>query len=240
MANDPANPFVGLSQAELLKLAEKMGSGMAVMTIIAGAKGAGKSTLAAHLAIQSQIAGVESVVMADVGARGELAAWWHRRPDAKPSLSSLGGAAHLDETLERLRDLKHKLCVVNTPNNISESVEQVIKASNLIVIAVRPEPEHLRKSVDMAAVAHNMQRKAVFVVSAATIGARMTEAVTVELARLGTVCPVTVHRHRDFIDAMDWGRTVMEIAPRGQSAREIEQLWGYLHEQLKKTVKFPI
>ena len=83
-------------------------------------------------------------------------------------------------------------------------------------------------------------RKSVFVVSAATIGARISEAIAVELAKHGTVSPVTVHRRPDFVEAMEQGKTVMELDPRSESAKEMELLWEYVYGQLKKNVKFSI
>lgn len=240
MSGTQANPFHGLSHKELMALAEKLGTGMAVLTVASGCEGAGKSTLAAHFAIQAQRAGVESVVMADTAARGPLAAWWNRRSGAKPSLSSLGGAARVSEALDRLREMKHKLCVVNTPHTIDEKVEQLLEVSDLVVIPCRPSRDDLPRADQVAEVTHMLGRKSVFVVSGATIGARMTGAIAVELAKHGTVSPVTIHRRRDFIEAMAQGRTVMELDPRSDSAREMEELWDYVYGVLKKNVKFPI
>lgn len=240
MSGTQANPFHGLSHKELMALAEKLGTGMAVLTVASGSVGAGKSTMAAHFAIQAQRAGVQSVVMADTGARGPLAAWWNRRSGAKPSLSSLGGAARVSEALDRLREMKHKLCVVNTPHTIDEKVEQLLEVSDLVVIPCRPSRDDLPRADQVAEVTHMLGRKSVFVVSGATIGARMTGAIAVELAKHGTVSPVTIHRRRDFIEAMAQGRTVMELDPRSDSAREMEELWDYVYGVLKKNVKFPI
>jgi len=240
MSGTQANPFHGLSHKELMALAEKLGTGMAVLTVASGCQGAGKSTLAAHFAIQAQRAGVQSVVMADTAARGPLAAWWNRRSGAKPSLSSLGGAANVSEALERLRDMKHKLCVVNTPHEIDEKVEQLLEVSDLVVIPCRPSRDDLPRADQVAEVTHMLGRKSVFVVSGATIGARMTDAIAVELAKHGTVSPVTIHRRLDFVEAMAQGRTVMELDPRSDSAREMEELWEYVYGVLKKNVKFSI
>jgi chromosome partitioning protein len=240
MPSDTANPFHGLSHKELMALAEKIGTGMAVLTVASGSEGAGKSTMAAHLAIQAQRAGVESVVMADTAARGPLAAWWNRRTDPKPPLSSLGGAAQVSEALGRLREMKHKLCIVNTPPTIDDQVEQLLEVSDLVVIPCRPSRRDLPRADQVAEVTHMLGRKSVFVVSAATIGARMSEAIAVELAKHGTVSPVTIHRRSDFVEAMERGKTVMELDPRGDSAREMEQLWQYVYELLKKNIKFNI
>lgn len=240
MSSDTANPFHGLSHKELMALAEKIGTGMAVLTVASGSHGAGKSTLSAHFAIQAQRSGVASVVMVDTAARGPLAAWWNRRSGAKPSLSSLGGAANVSEALSRLRDMKHNLCVVNTPPVMDDKVEQLLEVSDLVVIPCRPSRRDLPRADQVAEVTHMLGRKSVFVVSAATIGARMTEAVAVELAKHGTVSPVTVHRRRDFAEAMAQGRTVMELDARSDSAREVEQLWDYVYGLLKKSVNFSI
>ena len=77
-------------------------------------------------------------------------------------------------------------------------------------------------------------KQMVFVVNAATARARITSEAAIALSQHGTVAPTVVHQRVDFAASMIDGRTVMEIEPEGRSAREISQLWNYLHERLQR------
>jgi chromosome partitioning protein len=51
------------------------------------------------------------------------------------------------------------------------------------------------------------------------------------------VAPVTIHHRTDFAASMIDGRTVMEVDPNGKSAREVEELWGYISDRLEKNFR---
>ena len=49
--------------------------------------GAGKTTLAAHLAVAAEEAGVRPAVLIDTDPQGSLAAWWNARQAESPALA---------------------------------------------------------------------------------------------------------------------------------------------------------
>jgi chromosome partitioning protein len=53
------------------------------------------------------------------------------------------------------------------------------------------------------------------------------------------VAPVTIHHRVDFAASMIDGRTVGEVVPGSQSAKEISELWLYIQERLSRIVKDP-
>ena len=55
----------------------------------------------------------------------------------------------------------------------------------------------------------------------------------------GTVAPVTIHHRVDFAASMIDGRTVGEVVPNSQSAKEISDLWLYIQERLSRIVRDP-
>ncbi|MFB8916248.1 nucleotide-binding protein, partial [Xanthomonas phaseoli] len=50
--------------------------------------GAGKTTLAAHLAIAAELAGAGPVVLIDTDPQGSLSAWWNSRDANTPALAA--------------------------------------------------------------------------------------------------------------------------------------------------------
>jgi hypothetical protein len=59
------------------------------------------------------------------------------------------------------------------------------------------------------------------------------------LSQHGTVAPITIHHRTDFAASMIDGRTVGEVVPDCQSAKEISDLWVYIQERLSRIVHDP-
>jgi chromosome partitioning protein len=228
--------FPGLSEKELRELARKYARDIPVMAIASGAAGSGKTMLTAHLAIQAVRAGAGPVVVMDTVSRGAYNGWWNRRKAEKPAMASTGGASRFKETLSRLGKMGAKLCLIDTAPVMDSMVEQVIAASSVVVVPCRPDPKDLFAADATFEVAQILGRKSVFVINSAVRQARMTEAITVELAKHGTVAPVTIYRRPEYVEAMAAGLTVMENENARDQAAEIEKLWEYLYERLNRVL----
>ena len=57
------------------------------------------------------------------------------------------------------------------------------------------------------------------------------------LSEHGVVAPVIVHDRVDYAGSMIDGRTVLEIDPRGRSAREMVDLWSFVKARLNNKKK---
>ncbi len=233
--NEPA--YFGLSEGELRELAQRYRAGLGIVAVASGAAGSGKSTLAAHLAIQAPRVGLGPMVLMDAARRGGLTQWWDRRRGQKPQLSSLGGASRLADTVDRLHGMGAKLVIIDTGPDMDDMVEQVLAMASLVVIPCRPERNDLFAADMTSEVAQVLDTKGVFVVSSAIRGGRMSDQIAVELAKHGTVAPTTLFRRPEVEEAMAKGQTVLESDPEGDAAKEIEQLWEYIHERLGKIVQ---
>jgi chromosome partitioning protein len=229
--------YYGLSEGELRELAQRYRAGLAIIAVASCAKGSGKSTLAAHLAIQAPRAGLGPMVLMDAARHGGLTQWWDHRRGQKPQLSSLGGASRLTETLDRLHGMGARLIIIDTSPNLDEMVEQVLAMASLVVIPCRPERNDLFAADMTSEVAQMLGTKAVFVVSSAIRGARMSDQIAVELAKHGTVAPAALFRRPEVAQAMARGQTALESDPEGEAAKEFEQLWEYFHARLGKIVQ---
>jgi chromosome partitioning protein len=233
--NQPA--YFGLSEGELRELAQLYRAGLGIIAVASGAAGSGKSTLAAHLAIQAPRVGLGPMVLMDAARRGGLTQWWDRRRGQKPQLSSLGGASRLADTVDRLHDMGAKLVIIDTGPDMDDMVEQVLAMASLVIIPCRPERNDLFAADMTSEVAQVLGTKAVFVVSSAIRGGRMSDQIAVELAKHGTVAPITLFRRPEVAETMAVGQTVLESDPEGEAAKEFEQLWEYIHERLGKIVQ---
>lgn len=74
---------------------------MKILVLASQKGGAGKTTLAAHLAVAAEQAGAGPAVLLDTDPQGSLSAWWNSREDDTPALA----AASLAELPAKLRAL---------------------------------------------------------------------------------------------------------------------------------------
>ncbi len=205
---------------------------MHVIALCSQKGGSGKTTLAGHLGVQAELIGQGPVALIDTDPRGSLAAWWHRRHSAAPSLASTT-LAELPGDIERLRLEGCRLVLIVT-SAMSAAIQRVINLATMVIIPIRPSPHDLRTVADMVSMVERAHGNLMFVINAANLRAKITSDAVVELARHGTVAPVFIQHRVDFATSMVDGRTVCELDPEGRSAKEIRLLWDYIAGQLEK------
>src|SRR5215469_5708228 len=200
--------------------------------------GSGKTTLSGHLAVEADRAGAGPVVLIDTDPQGSLSHWWNSRSMETPQFVK-AGLFELGDALEQLRSAGVKLVFIDTPPAITSSISQVVGHADLVVVPTRPSPHDLRAVGATVDIAERHQKPVIFVLNAATARARITGESAVALSQHGTVAPVTIHHRVDFAASMVDGRTVGEVLPNSQSAREITELWLYIQEKLSRIVRDP-
>lgn len=206
---------------------------MQIIAIASQKGGSGKTTLAGHLAVQAEAAGVGPVALIDTDPQGSLSEWWNARAAETPAFARTTSAT-LRHDVEQLRSLGIKLLVIDTPPAIEATIADVISLSDMVVIPVRPSPHDLRAvgaTVDMV---EKLGKALVFVVNGATPRARITNEAVMALSQHGTLAPVILHQRTGFAASMIDGRTVGEIKGEARSADEIAQLWNYIAKRLNR------
>ncbi len=209
---------------------------MRVLAMASQKGGSGKTTLSGHLAVQAHRAGAGPVVLIDIDPQGSLADWWNEREDDQPAFAQTT-VARLAADLEMLRNQGFRLAVIDTPPAITVAIQSVIAVAELIVVPTRPSPHDLRAVGATVDLCDRAGKPLIFVVNAATPKARITSEAAVALSQHGTVAPITLHHRVDFAASMIDGRTVMEVDPKGKSAREVEELWAYISDRLEKNFR---
>ena len=200
--------------------------------------GSGKTTLSGHLAVEASRAGAGEIALIDTDPQGSLAAWWNARQAPTPHFVK-AGIADLEEALLGLHQAGIKIAVIDTPPAITQSISKVVAHADLVVVPTRPSPHDLRAVGATVDIAERHGKPVIFVINAATPRARITGESAVALSQHGTVAPVTIHHRVDFAASMIDGRTVNEVVPNSQSAKEIGDLWLYIQERLSRIVRDP-
>ncbi len=204
---------------------------MRVIALASQKGGAGKTTLAGHIGVEAERCGYGPVVLIDTDPQGSLAEWWNAR-EAETPFYARTGLARLAEDIERLRAEGVKLVVIDTPPAITATIAEVVRLADLVVIPARPSPHDLRAVGATVELVERHGKPMIFVVSGATVRARITAEAVMALSQHGTVAPSIIHHRTDFAASMIDGRTVMELDPNCRSAGEIAQLWSYLDTRL--------
>lgn len=206
---------------------------MKVIVIASQKGGAGKTTLAGHLAVQAEAAGAGPAALIDTDPQGSLAAWWNERQAETPAFA-LVDIEGLQERLQHLEKSGVKLAIIDTPPAITDTIKKVLGVADLVIIPARPSPHDLRAVGSTVEIVEAAGRRMIFVINGAANRARIAGEAAIALSQHGTVAPVMIHQRTDYASSMIDGRTVQEIDPQGRSAREISDLWKYVDTQLRK------
>ena len=212
---------------------QRSGSGLQVVALASQKGGAGKTTLAGHLAVQALRTGNGPVALVDTDPQGSIAGWGRARRADEPVVFP-ATARQLPGVITRLSHEGYGLLFVDTPPAVTEAISEVVRLSDLVIIPTRPSPHDLRAVGATVDIVEEHERSMVFVVNSATRGARITAEAAVALSQHGTVAPVTIHHRVDYAASMIDGRTVMELSDESRSAKEIVTLWEYVAERLDR------
>jgi chromosome partitioning protein len=207
---------------------------MRILTIASQKGGAGKSTLAAHLAVEAEHTGAGPVAVVDTDPQGSLAPWWNSREAPTPLFASVK-SARLPDHMRTLQHHQVALAVINTPLALTDMIRTAIAVADLVLIPARPSPHDLRAVGVIVEMAEAASIPFVFVVNGATPRTTIALEAVRALAQHGKVAPVTLHQRIDFAASPVDGRTVGELNPQSRSATEVASLWQYVVTQLRKS-----
>ena len=206
---------------------------MRVLTMAAQKGGAGKTTLAASLAVAAMQAG-EVVVAVDLDPQGSLREWSERR-EARDIVFQPVTASGLSGLLDKLRGHgRASLVVVDTAGVIGPEVRVALQATDLALLPVRPSLLDLTATRRTAADLDKLRRPYAFVLNQtqAAASARVEDAAEA-LIEIGPLYPGSVALRTDHLDAMASGLGVTEWRPKSPAAEEIGELWAWVQGKLQ-------
>ena len=198
--------------------------------------GAGKTTLAGHVAVQAERAGAGPVALVDADPQGSLADWWNERKADTP-LFAHTSIGRLRDDVARMREHGVRILIIDTPPASTSTIREVIDVSDFIVIPTRPSPHDLRSVARTVDMVDRLGKPLVFVVNGASSRARITSEAVIALSQHGTLAPSIIHQRSDFASSMVDGRTVMEVAGGSRSAAEIRTLWSYIDHRSRRVAQ---
>lgn len=198
--------------------------------------GAGKTTIAAHLAVAIEAAGDGPAVLIDTDPQGSLSAWWNSRAAETPTLAP-STIAELPARIAALGAAGFAYAVIDTPPAITDSIRAVLATADLVLIPARPSPHDLRAVGSTVDLAHDAAKPFVFAVTQAKANAKLTTQAVAALSQHGAVAGAIVHDRVDYASSMIDGRTVIETDPKGRSAAEMGDLWKFVKARMHDSTK---
>jgi chromosome partitioning protein len=203
--------------------------------------GAGKTTLAAHLAVAADRSGLGKVVVIDADPMGGLATWWNARKSDAPGFSRITDRG-MKDTLRTLKESGVSLVVIDTPPAASEGVAAIVASADLVVIPVIPSPNDLVAVGETLNIVEASRKPILFAINNASINGRLTQQAIAVLSEHGPVAVrggnwVIVHTRQDFRSSMISGRTAVETHPKSRSGEEIAELWRCVQARLVMEAK---
>ena len=190
--------------------------------------GAGKTTLAVHLAVLARDA-----LLVDLDPQRSAAEWWETRSADLPELA-VGKAEDLKAALAASR---RAWVVIDTAPHAADDAQTVASLVDLVVIPTRPAILDLRAIRATVDIARKAGARAVVALNACPVGRSVAEAAIVTEARRALsaygmpLAPVAVAQRAAFSYALNDGRAVSEFEPEGKAADELRRLWEWLRVQ---------
>lgn len=205
-----------------------------VITIAQQKGGAGKTTIAAHLAVALAQKG-NRVAAVDIDPQGSLSMWHKLREErfgegyTGLAFSALSGWRVGSEVSRLRRD--HDFIIIDSPPHTETEARTAIRSADFILIPVQPSPTDLwatRATYDLAKAEKTPVR---VLLNRVPANSRLAAAIAPELPELmGT----TFGNRVLFPASLMEGRCATEIAPTSTAAEEVKALVKEILGLLKK------
>lgn len=198
----------------------------AVITIAQQKGGAGKTTLAAHLALAWAASGHQVGVL-DIDPQASLSTWFgvRQKPEGAPDIdvSAITGWRVAAEVERQAR--QYDMVVIDSPPHAETESRIAIRAANLVLVPVQPSPMDLWATRAILDVARQEKVPALIVLNRVPPRAKLTDLMLAHLTALGVpVAQTRIGNRVALASALAIGRGINESDPSSQAAAEIKAL----------------
>lgn len=211
------------------------------VAIVSQKGGAGKTTLAIHLAAAATRAGQISLVI-DTDPQASASQWAEWREGAPPEIID-SAPPRIAAKIEAASEQGAELIVIDTPPHADLAASKAVECADLVLIPCRPSAFDLAAMRTTIRLVELLAKPAFVVFTAGPPNAPLIYADAKELVTGfgGETCPVIPPDRAAYRHAVAGGQTVFDIDPGGKAASEIEQLHMWVCEQLNmSTPLYPL
>lgn len=206
---------------------------MRTVAVISQKGGAGKTTLAIHLAAAASAAGLVSLVV-DTDPQATASTWHTWRGDKDPDVIDCAAHALLSKKLQQAAELGADFAVVDTPPHADIMAREACRVADLLLIPCRPRAfdlDAVRTTAELA----KASAKPAFVVFMAgpPRGPVVYQEAGEVVAQFGIeVAPIMLPERAAFHHSVGAGKTAQEIEPEGKAAEDVAALWAWVSERV--------
>lgn len=213
-----------------------------VITVAQQKGGAGKTTIAAHLAVAFSQRG-KRVAVIDIDPQGSLTAW-HKVREARlgegytgVAFQAISGWRVSSEITMLKRN--YDVVLIDSPPHTETEAKTAIRAADLLIVPVQPSPTDLWATKATLDLAKKESIPAYVLINRVTPNSKLLQTITAEL-------PNQLKNHLGnrvvFASAMLDGKCVTETAPSSPASKEVKALTQEINklafpEETKSSVK---
>jgi chromosome partitioning protein len=199
-----------------------------VITVAQQKGGAGKTTLAAHLAAAWAGAG-KKVALVDIDPQASLSAWYKTREEAMGAgatgidFAAITGWRVQSEVERRARD--HDIVLIDGPPHAETEARIAVRSAKLVIVPVQPSPMDVWATKPTLELARAEKVAAMLVLNRVPPRANLTEAMLQKIEDLKTsVAETRIGNRVALATALFEGRGITETSKGTRAAEEISAL----------------
>lgn len=204
---------------------------MKIIAILSGKGGAGKTTLAVHLGVAAENAGLTTAII-DLDPQASALTWHDNREKETPAVVS-AQASRLPQLVDAAKQNGADIVFIDTAPHSEATGLVAARISELVVIPCRPAILDLRAIGATVDITRLADVPAVVVLNA--VPARTTladEARTAIATYQLETAPCQLGQRIAFVHALTAGLTAQEYEPHGKAAKEITTLYQYIAKKI--------
>lgn len=204
---------------------------MITISVISQKGGAGKTTLAIHLAVAAHYAGIPTVIM-DTDPQATASRWGKWRSGHDPDVIDCASYSLLADKLAALERAGAAFAVIDTPPAADIMAREACRQADLLLIPCRPRAFDLDAVRTTAELAHASGKPAYVVFMAGPPRAALLYAEAGRLVEhIGLqVAPVMLPERAAFHHSVAEGKTASEVEPKGKASDDVAALWRWISE----------
>jgi chromosome partitioning protein len=212
---------------------------MKILGLLSRKGGVGKTTLALHLSVLAQEAGLR-VLLVDLDPQGSAAAWWQAREADTPQLDQ-SEPGNLENLLTTAREAGVELVIIDTRPSAEADAVKVAALADFVLIPTRPAILDLRAILGTLDIVKGGRHRASIVLNACSaprggVGeASATSDARKALKAFGVaVAPVSIVQRAPLAHSLVGGLAVSETDPTSKATKELRALWRYVERELHR------
>ena len=205
---------------------------MKVVAVVSQKGGAGKTTLALHIAVAAERTSLSAAIL-DMDPQGTAERWSEWRKEEPPAVVA-AKATTLSRRLEQAKAADGNLVVIDTPPLAQTEAREAARIADLILIPCRPSAFDLDAIRITADLANDIRKPAFVIVNAGPPhGTAVYRDVAETVEQFGLkVAPARLAERAAFRHAVREGKSVQELEPDSKAAEEVAILWHWIAGQL--------